>query len=101
MSKFWEIKTEDYYWTASELQKHIPELRKMQTDDVVNYLRGSGLFIVRKKLVESTFWIRFTMPFALVVLIFLLLITPIKYIITGKWGYSNQSIANWFRSVGF
>lgn len=101
MAKFWEIKTEDYYTTAFELQRRIPELNKVQTDKIVDHLRGSGMFVVRKRLVESTFWVRFTMPFALIVLIFLLIITPIKYIITGKWGYDNKSIANWFRSVGF
>ena len=101
MSNFWEIKTEDYYWTAIELQKRIPELKQCHTDDIVSNLRGSGLFIVKKQSVKRPVWIRFTLPFAIVFFIALLLFLPIKFIVTGSWSYNNEMIANWFRSVGF
>lgn len=101
MSNFWEIKTEDYYWTAMELQKYIPELKKCDTDDIVSHLRGSGLFIVKKKSKKRPVWIRFTLPFAITFLLLLLISLPFKFMITGSWNYQIEWVANWFRAVGF
>lgn len=101
MSKFWEVKVKNYYDTALELKKHIPELTKLSTDDIVMSLRGSGLFVVEKKQTIRPAWVRFTLPFALIFLVLLLCFLPFKFMFTGSWNYRKQWISNWFHGVGF
>ena len=101
MAKFWKINKRDYYWTALELKNIIPELRKCDTDHIVSYLRKSGIHLVEEKLVKTPIWIRFTLPFALITLLLLLCTLPIKFMISGSWGYQNEKLSNWFKAVGF
>ena len=101
MSGFWKIKKLDYYSTALELKKYIPELKESYIDHIVDHLRGSGLSIIKEQQVKQSIWIRLTLPFAIVFLFLLLITSPLKFIITGRWSYRVLWISNWFRSVGF
>lgn len=101
MSRFWEIKTKDYYWTAIELKKRLPELSKSDVDDIASHLRGSGLTIVHEKNVPRPVWARLSLPFAIVFLLLLFVTMPIKFMFTGTWGYKWQWLTNWFRSLGW
>ena len=101
MSNFWEIKKKDYYWTAMELKKYLPELKGSYVDDIENHLRGSGLGIVKEESVPRPIWARLSLPFALVFLLLLFVTMPIKFMITGTWGYKWQWLSNWFRSLGW
>lgn len=101
MSKFWEIKTLDYYWTAIELKQHLPMLDKYTIDNIVDHLRGSGIHLIKERKSETPKWIRFTLPIAFVTLLLMLLFLPIHFMFSGSWNYENKKISNWFRAVGF
>lgn len=101
MSKFWEIKIKNYHETALELKNHIPELNMCSIDDIVLCLRGSGLFVIKKQQITYPIWIRFTLPFAFIFLILLIISLPFKFMFTGNWNYRVQWINNWFYALGF
>lgn len=87
--------------TAIELKNRIPELSNIDTDDIVDNLRGSGIAVVKKQLNNTPPLLRLTLPFAIVVIILLLVFSPVKFMITGDWGYRWRWMENWFRAVGF
>ncbi len=101
MANFWRITKRDYYWTALELKKILPELKQSFSDDIADNLRGSGLGFVSEESVPKPFWIRISLPFGLILLVFLLITSPIKFMVTGTWGYKVQWLSNWFKALGF
>jgi hypothetical protein len=101
MSNFWEIKKRDYYWTAIELKKYLPQLDGVETDRIVDHLRGSGLGIVSQRSKPKPFYIRLTLPFGLIFILLLVITLPIKFMITGTWNYEKQWMSNWFKALGF
>jgi len=100
MSFYFKQRRIDYNSVAFELQNRIPELKKCNADDIVDRLRGSDLEFYKKEKIETPLIIRFTLPFALIFMLILLIGMPIKYIISGKWGYRIDWINNWFKSLG-
>ena len=101
MANFWRITKRDYYWTALELKKCIPELKNVDADDITDHLRGTGLGIVSTESVPKPFWVRLSLPFGLILLVFLLITSPIKFMLTGTWGYKVQWLSNWFTALRF
>lgn len=101
MSNFWKIEKKDYYWTAIELKKYLPQLKSSSVDDIVDDLRGSGLGVIKQSSVPKPFWIRLTLPFGILFFIVLIITLPIKFMITGTWGYKCQWLTNWFKALGF
>jgi hypothetical protein len=46
-------------------------------------------------------WIRLTMPLGLLLIFLMLITSPIKFMITGTWGYRIEWISNWLGAMGF
>jgi hypothetical protein len=47
-------------------------------------------------------WTRLTLPFAIFVMLGMVISLPIAFLVTGKWGYSlgeNNRLLNWFKSL--
>lgn len=101
MSIFWRLTKQDYYFTAIELKKIIPELKHCDTGHITSHLRGSNMEFYYLEQIKTPFWIRLTLPFGLLTMLILLIISPINYIISGHWGYKVQWLSNYFRSLGF
>lgn len=101
MANFWQIKKKDYYSTAIELKKRLPWLKSVDIDEITDHLRGSGLGFVKEESVKTPYWMRLTLPFGLIFILLLLITSPIKYMVTGTWGYKVQWIANWLKALGF
>lgn len=101
MANFWEITKRDYFWTAIELKKHLPQLEGTSTDDIVDNLRGSGLGIVSQKSKPNPFWVRLSLPFGLVFILLLIITLPIKFMLTSTWQYKVYWMSNWFKALGF
>ena len=101
MSKFWKIERKDYWWTANELQKRLPELKGSFVSDIEENLRGSGLTFMEYKSVKKPFWVRLSLPFGLLLMLILLIFLPVKFMFTGTWNYKWQWLSNWFTALGF
>ena len=101
MANFWQIKKKDYWWTALELKQRIPELKFVSTEDIADHLRGSGIGVVQEKSIAKPYWLRWTLPFGLIFFAVLFFTMPIKFMLTGTWGYQWVWLSNWFKGLGF
>ena len=97
MSTFWKFKTVSAY----KLKEAFPELKQILLEDIEQRLRYSGMILVKRERVSVPFWVRLTLPFALIAIIILYVSLPIKYMLNGKWGYNKDWLYNWFKSLGF
>jgi hypothetical protein len=100
-SHFWRLKKKDYFMMALELQKRMPELNYVNSDIIVDRLRGSGITFYEQESVPSPLWLRLTLPFGLIAMLVLFLLLPVNYMICGRWGYKWEWLINWFRALGF
>ena len=101
MKTFWRLRRKDYYFTAIELKRILPDLKRLDVDEIVDHLRGSDMEFYYTEKIKSPIWIRLTLPIALVVMLTLFLLMPVNYMITGHWGYKYEPLTNWLRSLGF
>jgi hypothetical protein len=79
------------------LKDEIPQIINISSDDIANYMRGSGLIIYKMSNNKVPFYIRITLPFAIITMILMLLLLPVNFIFTGRWRYNIEFIASWFR----
>jgi hypothetical protein len=101
MKFYWNLRGMNDYSAAIELKRIIPELKNVNTGIIHDHLLGSDLEFYESKKKSVPVWIRFTMPFALIAIILMLILMPVKFLFTGEWGYHNEKISNWFRAIGF
>jgi hypothetical protein len=79
-----------------------PELNKVLSEELCDRWISLGIDFYTDEKVETPIWIRLTLPFALMLMLLMLLIMPINFIITGNWGYSlgnKNRILNWFKAL--
>ena len=82
--------------------KVFPELSKVNNEELADRFIELGLDFYTEEKTPVPIWVRFTMPFALIVMLLMIIWLPINFFITGKWGYSlgdKNILLNWFRSV--
>lgn len=101
MAIFWRLQKQDYFFVAIELKKRIPELGQCNAEYLADKLRGSNIKFYKTEKKETPLLIRLTLPFAIILFLALFLLLPIKYVITGRWGYKVEWIQNWLRALGF
>ena len=100
METFRSEKKMDRFMAACRLKEYIPELEKVLASDIQDSLRGSGLIFYEEKKKSKPSWIRFTLPFALITIVILFIIHPIKYMITNQWGWENSFfLFKWFEKL--
>ncbi len=79
-----------------------PELNHISREKMCDRWSSLGIDFYTEEKTSVSFWIRLTLPFALIVMIFMFLFLPINFIITGKWGYGyskNNFVYNWLKSL--
>ena len=85
-------------------KKVFPELSKINSEEMADRFIDLGLDFYTEEEVPVNLLTRLSLPFALIVMMLMLIWLPINYLITGKWGYSintsNPSLFNWLRSLG-
>jgi len=79
-----------------------PELNKVSSEEMCDRWieLGADFFTDEKTPVKT--WIRFTLPFAIILMFLMLLGMPFVFLITGHWRYplsEKNRILNWFRSL--
>ena len=79
-----------------------PELNKVSSDDLrAKWIELGVDFYTDKKTPVKT-WMRFTLPFAITLMILMIIGIPFCFLITGTWAYplgEKNRILNWFRSM--
>jgi hypothetical protein len=79
-----------------------PELNKVSSEEMSDRWAKLGIdFYTEEKSTVKT-WVRFTLPFALLLMILMFVLLPIVFIIRGEWNYplsEKSRVYNWFRSL--
>ena len=98
--KTWRLKKKDYDSFAFELKEKLDELKRTDTDYIVNVIRSMGVTIYKNEKVETSLWIRFTIILFPIAFRILFAFLPINYIISGKWGYNIKWLKDWVDALG-
>lgn len=79
-----------------------PELNKISSEEMCDRWIELGVDFYTEVKTPVNPWIRITLPFAIILLILMLVSYPFYFIITGNWGYplsENNKIINWLRAL--
>lgn len=79
-----------------------PELSRLDDDELEKRFEDLNMTFFYEEKKPVHFLIRLTLPFAIVVMLLMLIVSPITFLINGRWGYSlgkSNVIFNWFRSL--
>ena len=101
MSLHWTLRKKQYYFAAIEIKGLFKELKQTDTEHIENLLRSSNLEFYEIEKVKTSVLFRFTMPLAILIGLAMFILSPVNYIVSGRWGYKNEFISNWFRKLGF
>lgn len=79
-----------------------PELNKISTEEMCDRWIELNVEFYSEEETPVKFWMRLTLPFAIILLLLMLICLPIVFLITGKWSYpltEKNTILNWFRAL--
>lgn len=82
--------------------KVFPELKKLTSEEMCDRFIELDLEFYTEKQIPVPFWMRFTLPFALITMLLMIIWIPILFMITGKWTYQlndKNRILNWFKAL--
>ena len=85
-----------------KFRETFPELNKVSSDEMCDRWSSLGIDFYSEKQTPVKTLIRFTLPFAIILMWVMLIGLPIVFLITGKWNYpltKKNTILNWFRSL--
>lgn len=82
--------------------KVFPELNRVPFEELCDRWQKLGVDLYTEKAIPVKWWIRFTLPFALIVMLIMTILIPVNFLFTGNWGYTlgdKSRLINWFRSL--
>lgn len=103
---YWKLKrtwSNNHAHYIPGFKKTFPELSKVSDEELCDRFIDLDMEFYCKKKTPINPLIRLTLPFALILLLLMLISLPLVYIITGQWGYSlgkKNRVLNWFKSLG-
>lgn len=82
--------------------KVFPELKHLDREEMCKRFRKLELEFFKEELKPVPKALRFTMPFAIILMVLMFIVVPFVFLITGKWTYTlgdKNRILNWFRAL--
>ena len=83
-------------------KKAFPELKHVSSEEMADRFIELGLDYFTETKTPVKWWIRFTLPFALLTMVLMFIGLPIAFLITGQWGYAlgdNNFLYNWLKQL--
>lgn len=83
-------------------REKFPELKKVSSEELADRFADLGIDFYTEKKEPVKAWLRFTMPFAFVLMVLMFVGIPFNFLLTGEWGYNlneKNRILNYFRSL--
>jgi hypothetical protein len=83
-------------------KKVFPELKNVSSEEMADRFIELGLDYFTETKTPVKMWVRFTLPFALLAMLLMIIGLPITFLITGNWGYNlndKNIILNWLRML--
>jgi hypothetical protein len=85
-----------------KFRETFPELKGLTSEELCDRWISLEINFYSEERTEIRGWVRFTLPFALILFILMFISLPLLFMITGKWTYPNGEknlILNWFRAL--
>lgn len=101
MNLFRKKRRENIESLAFDLKYKIPELRNVELDYIKHYLLQLRIEVYKSDLKTIPWYMRLTMPFALLMIVLLFIFSPFHFLITGRWSYDILWLQNWLSSLRF
>lgn len=79
-----------------------PELKKVDREELADRFHELKLDFYCEEITPVSFWLRITLPLAIILSIVMLVFIPVKFIFDGKWGYSlgeKNIVLNYLKSL--
>lgn len=79
-----------------------PELSKIDSEELCERFKELKMEFYYEEKTPVNFWIRLTLPIALLIMVLMFFALPIVFLITGSWRYSlgkKNVLLNWFKSL--
>lgn len=79
-----------------------PELSKIDSEELCDRLQELNMDFYYEQKTPINPLIRLTLPFALIVMLIMIIVLPINFFLTGSWGYrlkEENYLLNWFRAL--
>lgn len=73
----------------------------IKIDELERKLIAQDVNFYKYKKKKTPILLRFTIIFALIILLLMMIFLPVNFLITGRWYYKNRFIMNWFTALGF
>lgn len=83
-------------------KKVFPELKNVSSEEMADRFIELELDYFTETKTPVKWWIRLTLPFALLTMLLMFIGLPITFLITGNWGYNlgeKNIILNWLRML--
>ena len=71
-----------------KFRETFPELNKVSGEEMCDRWISLGIDFYTEKKTPVKPWLRFTLPFAIILMVLMLIALPFVFIITGKWNYT-------------
>lgn len=100
--KLHRISTHGYVNYIPNFKETFPELSKLTSEELSDRFEQLNLEFYTEEKKPTPALIRITLPLAVVVIIIMVIGLPIRFMITGRWGYSfgkSNIIHNWLRAL--
>ena len=100
--KLKRVRSHGYMNYIPKFRETFPELNNISSEEMSDRFRVLGLDFFQEKETPVKTLMRFTLPFAIILMVLMLIALPIAFLITGKWTYplgEKNTILNWFRSL--
>lgn len=85
-----------------KFRETFPELNEVSSEEMCDRWISLGIDFYAEEKAPVNFWMRLTLPFALIAMLLMIVGLPITFFITGNWGYTlgdKNSLLNWFRAL--
>jgi len=83
-------------------KKVFPELSKIDSEELCDRFQELKMDFYYEEKTPVPFWIRLTLPLAIILMILMLVFLPVHFMFTGEWSYSlggKNLLLNWFKSL--
>ena len=83
-------------------KKVFPELNQISSEELCDRFVDLNIDFYYEEKTTVSFWIRLTLPFAILLFLLMILALPIRFLIVGEWSYSlgeKNILLNWFRAL--
>lgn len=100
--KLRRVYSQGYLNYIPRFSETFPELKKLDNEELCRRFQQLNIDFYSEEKVPVRVWMRLTFPFAILLMIAMLLGLPICFLLTGSWNYplgEKNVILNWFREL--